>query len=388
MKKKLGLIALAICISSASYSDDSFAWHGYMRASNGFDSDLANLSADDEAIHSLGRYGLEYNDFISTTFSKRWNGDNGTWAQYNFGITVVDSLTPSLSNGSNYVSMVGFDFLPKDSSIWVGKRKIDGGVDVLDYLYRNFNGRGFGYTSKNLDLNFFKEYHFPTTSEYDDGVTVDAVYRLGNATVEATATKITANTTTTDKSDKDETSLSILASYKQNKFMALMPGSTTYRLQFGKGVTADKLNYSNVTDKDDTGYRFTIDGSHTGTNWNINSIVLAEGSHVDSLDKETSTVTLLVRGTNKVTSNLSMIYEASVVSKENNKLNDDASIFTETADGIAYKITVGPTLQLSTVPYTKPVIRFTAAVVGGDKEVTGLDKDNELRFGAQFETAF
>jgi len=378
MKKKLGLMALIFCVSATTFADNSFSWNGYMRSSLGFNSNLEDKSGTD--INTLGRFGNEYDDYISSNFSKKWDGKNGTWAQYTFGLNAIDSLNPNPTIGKNFIQMGGFDFLPKESSIWIGKKSIDSSVDILDYKYRNINGRGFGYTSKTLDLSFYKELH-PSTGETDDAATIDGVYRIGNFETEVTFTKIAAEGTTTDESKKGDTSVSALVAYKAGTLLGFLPGKTTYRVQYGNGVLAEKLNYSNVTNKDDTAYRFTIDGTYFNEDWIINPVILVEGSHYGTKDVNSSTATIATRATNKLSENLSMVYEAAIATKENES-------GTSTNDGTEYKIAVGPALQLNTVPYTKPVIRLSTTLIGGDKEVTQLTKDSELRFGAQFETWF
>ncbi len=53
-----------------------------------------------------------------------------------------------------------------------------------------------------------------------------------------------------------------------------------------------------------------------------------------------------------------------------------------------YKLAAGPAIQLGMGEWVRPVARFTLTYVGGDKAITGLSKDGELRLGTQFESWF
>ena len=57
-------------------------------------------------------------------------------------------------------------------------------------------------------------------------------------------------------------------------------------------------------------------------------------------------------------------------------------------DGLVYKVAAGPAIQLEASPWVRPVIRLSAAIIGGDKVITGFEDENEIRLGAQFETWF
>lgn len=413
MKKRLLLASLLICATTSVFADDSFQWHGYYRAGLGMADDLSNINKNSNEVHSLGRYGLEYDDFVAASLSKRWTDAKGQWSQYNFSYNVFDYsdnytnptnyLGDLNHNGSidsfeledintldscdNYVEMGGLTFLPKDSSIWVGKRRIASGIDLLDEDYKKFNGHGIGFSSKNFDINFFKELVAGDMGEYADVATIDATIKTKSLNIEGTITKSTTDTSsnTAYGNKKGDISTSILAEYKSEKFLGLLHGNTTYRAQLGKGVTADKLNMAVITDEKDTAYRFTADSSTMTKNWTVNTVVNYESSKDDSANITYSTLSVVGRGTYKLTDNISMIYEAALTNKSNIDFDGTAS---EDADGTAYKLVAGPAVQLDTMPWVRPIIRTTVTLIGGDKEVTNLDDTSELRLGAQFETYF
>lgn len=400
MKKRLLLASLLVCATTSVFADDSFQWHGYYRAGLGMDDDLSNINKNSNEVHSLGRYGLEYDDFVAASLSKRWSDNKGQWAQYNFSYNVFDysedgtnavntygTKVNTLDNCDNYVEMGGLTSLPKDSSIWVGKRRIASGINLLDEDYKKFNGRGIGYSSKNFDINFFKELEAGDMGEYGDIFTLDGTLKFKNANIEGTFTKLTEDVSIpyVDSGEKGDTSVSVLAEYKSGKFLGVLPGNTTYRTQFGKGVTADKLNMAVITDKKDTSYRFTAESGTMIKNWAVNTVVNYESSKDDSANITYSTLSLVGRGTQKLTDNVSMIYEAGLTNKAN---IDFAGSANEDNDGTAYKLVAGPAVQLDTMPWVRPIIRTTVTLIGGDKEVTNLDDTSELRLGAQFETYF
>lgn len=400
MKKRFLLFSLLICAVNSVYADNSFSWNGYFRSGLGMDSSTENLNKNSNEVHSLGRYGLEYDDFIAATFSKKWADDKGQWAKYNFSYNVFDytgsgtnpvnsygTKVNTLDSCNNYVEMGGLSFLSKDATIWVGKRRIAYGIDLLDEDYKKINGHGVGYASKNLDVNFFKELDSGDMEEYADITTIDTTLKFNKFSLEGTFTKAAADSANSyaDNTKKGEQSASLLTEYKSDKFMGINKGNTVYRIQLGKGVTADKLNMAVITDEKDASYRATIDGSTMKNNWTVNTVINYESSKDDSANITYSTLTVVGRGTERLSENLSMIYEAGLTNKENLDLNGGTD---SSADGIVYKLVAGPSIQLNTVPWVRPIIRTTVAVIGGDKKVTGFDKTNELRLGAQFETYF
>lgn len=400
MKKRLLLASLLICATTSVYADDSFSWSGYYRAGLGISDDLSNINKNSDEVHSLGRYGLEYDDFVAASLSKKWTDNKGQWAKYTFTYNVFDysedgtnavntygTKVNTLDNCDNYVEMGGLNFLPKDSSIWVGKRRVAFGIDLLDEDYKKINGRGIGYSSKNFDFNIYKELESGDMGEYADVITVDSSLKIKTFTLEGTFTKATEDSSNTylDSTKKGEVSTSILAEYRSNKFLGITEGNTTYRVQAGKGVTSDNLNMAVITDEKDTSYRATIEGSTMKNTWMFHSVLNLESTKDDSVDITYSTLSLVGRGTQKLSDNVSMIYEAGLTNKTNLDLegNTDAD-----ADGIVYKIAAGPAIQMNSMPWVRPIIRTTVAVVGGEKKVTGYDENSEIRLGAQFETYF
>lgn len=387
MKRKLKVLALLTCLATKSFSDDSFSWNGYFRASLGMDKSLANVEKRDEEVHSLGRFGLEYDNFSAANFSKKWVNDKGQWAKYNYTLTMFDDNPPSPIGTNNFAEMGGLDFLPKDSSIWVGRKKDSSGVDLLDFDYRNFSGNGMGYSSKTTNVSFYKEENPYDLGEYDDVAVLDLIHRVKNFTFELTTTKVTNNTNDPFPNDtvKGDSSYSLLTSYNQNKFLGISSGNTTYRIQLGKGVTANKLNMGVVTDKEDTGLRATVEGLNMSEKWLYNFAFNFESTKDNSEDISYNTTSVAGRGTNKITDNLSMIYEVGIANKVNIDLDGNLN---ENADGMIYKVAAGPAIQIDSNPFVRPIIRFSGAVIGGDKEVTNFDKGYEVRLGAQFETWF
>jgi maltoporin len=94
-----------------------------------------------------------------------------------------------------------------------------------------------------------------------------------------------------------------------------------------------------------------------------------------------SNITAGGRVTAKVTENLSLITEGFI----NNVTNQWG---TKEQNGGQYKLAAGPTIQLEAGEWARPVIRATAAIIGGDKKITGLNKDVDLRYGCQYEVWF
>lgn len=417
--KRFLLAALLIC-STAVFADDSFTFSGYMRAGQGFTTDLKNADSVKERgmENLLGRFGNEFDEQILATMSKKWTGPNGEWAKYSLELQSFDS--EKLHWNTNMVEFGGLSFLPKDAKIWMGQQSPFKEVDILDYFtgqedagygksewWNNEKATGIGYESKSLKISLLTRTD-DGTSTYDlgDGYTyskgkrtlntIDATYKVGDAgfgngkyEARVTLSKESEDELGTtdnpywnlDSDNKLDSSISGSLTYNSGKFLELLPGMTTYRLQVGKNVTSSSLNKNQIDNVDGSAARFTIDGRlYKFPKWQINPVFIVETTDYDSASKE-GVVLGAVRAQNVLTNNISMVYE--VVA--NNFTNKGG---VKDKDGSSYKIAAGPTIQLFSNEWVRPVMRLTAAVVGGDQKITGLTKDSEVRLGYQFETWF
>lgn len=394
---KFGLAAL-LAISSLSYADDSFSWNTYMRAGTGLSLD-SSVQKDKQKTASaygasyngteatntqeLGRFGNEYDMWITSTMSKKVTSKNGSWAETKLSLSISsgDPEVSSIANGTGYtyldeasVKMGGLDFLPNGATLKVGKFGLSEDIHALDYKFKSVGGTGIAYKKDKLQLGFFVNESNGTGTK-----AIDFENSYGNFDTKVTLTQNLAN---------DDSSISGLVAYNQKKLLGILPGTTKYIAELGKGVgmRADGIIYLSrntyISDKDDTAWRFIVDGHSDLGKWVVNPVVWAESYNPNASNK--STFTRLIAGgrvTQKLTNNLEMIYEGFVA-------NDQNRLCVATADGTQYKISAGPSIQLDMGEWVRPVIRLSLTEIGGDKKVTGLKKDSELRAGVQFETWF
>ncbi len=416
--KQFLLAALLIC-STSVFADDSFIWSGYMRAGQGFTTDMVNSDAVKERgmENLLGRFGNEFDEQVLSTMSKKWTGPNGEWAKYSLELQAFDA--EELHWNTNMIEFGGLSFLPKDAKIWMGQQSPFKEVDILDYFseqkdggygksewWNNEKGTGVGYQGNQFDISLITRSDDGTT-EYDLGGvtatkgkrtlnTLDMGYKIGdagfgNGKIETRLTiskesEDELGTTTNpfvqlDNDNKLDSSVSGMIVYNSAKFWGVLPGFTSYKLQIGNNVTSSSLNKNQIDNIDGSAARLTVDGRlYKFPKWQINPVFIAETTDYASADKETL-VLGGVRAQNPLNNNISMVYE--VVA--NNFINKGGD---KDVDGSSYKIAAGPTIQLFANEWARPVMRFTAAVIGGDKEITGLDKTSEVRLGYEFETWF
>lgn len=375
---KLGLTALFICASTAAMADDSFAWTGYMRTGTALSSDK---STDVESVNekAIGRYGNEFNTWLTSTMHKTMTSPNGAKAELtldgNVFINDAETSMAAAGSGAFYVGEVsikfsGLDFLPKDATLKFGEMAINQDIHALDYKFKNTTGTGVIYKDGNNQFALMVDEGRGTKA-------IDVEHNIGNIETKITASQKIANS---------DSSVSAMVAYNQNKLLGVLPGTTKYVAQFGIGVGTTNgdvsLSRNCVDNKDGSAYRFIIDGHGTAGKLIINPVLWAEGvNYGDNTLKNYTSISAGARVTQPITNNLQMMYEGFVNAKENNQ-------GTATADGVQYKIAAGPAVQLEMGEWVRPVARITATYIGGDKEITGLSKDSELRLGSQFELWF
>lgn len=380
---KLGLTALLVCASTTAMADDSLTWTGYMRAGTGINSD-GGVEGTNENF--LGRFGNEYNTWVNSTLHKKITGADGSWAELTLDAYgwVEDpettgpwasgsSATVTTDNGSFYIGETsvkfgGLDFLPKGSTLRVGQMGLSEDIHVLDYKFKNVGGTGAVYNANNankLQLAVF-------VNEDRGTKAIDGEYTIGN---------IDTKLTVSQDLEESDASVSAMVAYNQKKMLGILPGSTKYIAQVGLGVTAGNVNKNYVDNVDGSAYRFIVDGHGTAGKLIVNPVLWMEGtSYGDDTKENYTSITVGGRITQPITNNLEMMYEGFINAKENNKGAD--------VDGTQFKLAAGPAVQLGMGEWVRPVARFTVTYIGGDKDITGLDKDSEVRLGSQFEAWF
>ncbi len=383
MKKtfKITLASALVCASTfALASDDGFQIHGYVRADVVFDSEeFADIGLNTSA-DQLGSLGNQHDSFMAVDFVKHWEGENGSWAEYTFGLVTLDStpddhgnniLTPE--TGTNVFKMGGLDFMPEGSNVWVGTRKIASDISLVDQKYRNLHGTGFGYESKNFDLTVMKQFHPGDTGEHDEGTAVDAVYRTSGIEAEVTYVYLDADTNILyddHTATAGDSSVSVRVAYTDDKFLFALPGSTTYSVQYGSNTDAKHMNWTYVADGVDA-YRVVLDGKYAMSQ----SLALSTVGYYEAEQKDSGDINTIVVGGNlaqTLNNNVGMEYQAFYA-------------YETESEAATYKVAAGPTLQLKTLPFVRPILKADVAYFNGNDE---SGQESEVQFSVSAEAFF
>jgi sucrose porin len=395
---KLSKLALALpllMLPLASQANDDFGFTGYMRTGGGMNASGQNVSKIDE--HHLGRFGNEYDTYIAAALTKNFESDSGLWANYRLEFNRWDG-DPKKQDGAwendrNYLKMGGFDFLPEDSNIWVGSRKQEADFHILDYKWRRLMGTGLGYESKNVDVQFLQN-DSGADSLYAGDVashTVAARLRQGKLEGEVIYTRVADfKDVDLDAAGVAESSVQLSVNYGFDSYFGLTDGSSKVVAQYGKGVTEDHLgwNESLSTNEDDTAYRIAFDGSFSPSEGlDINPVFLYEAFDADAATETETHLTFAVRLHKTISPGFAWITEAAI-----SDFNNEGGV--AAADGLKYKLAMGPSLQIDAGYWARPVSRLMFTYIGADDELTanaGINDDGdnaEFRVGYEFEVWF
>ncbi|QOL15563.1 carbohydrate porin [Dickeya dianthicola] len=423
-KGKLALL-ICICLASASsvnaanISDDgNLQLHGYGMVGGDFQGELGrpkNMSLhmdptgpNQDPRGKMGDLGNSYwhDYFTALAVTKKWQdvGAPGQWADYTY--QVVGYGDKSIETAQNYGRFGGLSFLPAGSNVWGGRRYLDERVTVFAYNTKEVHiDSGVGYSSKDLDLTIGTaqvDWSGSLSRQAIEGSRriFDIAYRIGPSEWGITYVKELDNPLGPDTNQ----AISFSGKYMLPSFLGLAHGNTIFKAQYGRGVIAQYLNTSRISvlsEEGDSSMRFTMDGSIDGVEgFTIKPALIYEYTNRDDTVPRTTFVgdeghggignygssdeTGIFAGINvqqKLHQNWSMLYEA-VVNNTHNKNG------VEGATGVAYKLAVGPALQLEVQPYVAPIASVTVAYVGGDRDITNLTKDSEWRLGYRLEVFF
>lgn len=432
MKRKILAMAVMSVIASTANAadfDNGISFHGYGMVAGNFESNLNNpkslsLHMDPTGAHQdprgkLGDLGNTYwHDYFTTlTFNKKWEGigKEGQWADFSY--EVVGYGDKGVETGQSFARMGGFDFLPENAQLWAGRKNDSDRVSVFAYNIKEVNvdsgvgyiGDEFSFTLGSNEVNWSPlnvgAGQSPTFEA--SNVVLDMEYRVGKAEFGVTFVKELEGDAGLFRADgKKQSSISGYGKYTIDSFLGLTAGSTMFEAQYGKGVVAQYLStdrISAISEEGDKSMRFTMDGMITS----IDDVIIKPALIFEYTDREEDPTRVTetgfaVSGTDfvntfgtadesgvfagvnvyqKVTDNVSMLYEANYADVKNKNGN-------EGMDGNMYKIAFGPALQLKTEPWVAPLASITVAYVGGDRELTFLDKDSEFRIGYRMEVWF
>jgi sucrose porin len=412
------------CASTASAmsTDDGISFHGYaMVASDlkGAPYRVKNLAlhmdpggAHQDPRGKMGDLGNSYwhDMFTTLTISKTWQDviKEGQWADYNY--EVVGYGDKGVETGQSYARMGGINFLPENSYLWAGRKNNGDRLSVFAYNIKEVNvDAGVGYVGDSLSVTVgSNEISWGTAAINHENANhvIDLEYRINTAEFGLTYVKEDNNNGMPNwRTDgKVQQAISGYVQYNLDSFLGLTNGATMMEVQYGQGQLAQYLStdrISSTSEEGDKSMRITLDG-----NTNVDDVVIKSTLIYEDTKRESdptrvlnnpigpdgfynpifgfATESSIFAGVNiyqPMTENLSMVYEANYANTKNKDGN-------EYMDGSMYKVAFGPTLQLTTQPSVAPIASVTVAYVGGDENMTLMDKSSEVRLGFRVEAWF
>ncbi|MEC5319820.1 carbohydrate porin [Brenneria populi subsp. brevivirga] len=406
---------------AANISDDgSFQLTGYGMVAGDFQSEYKrpkNMSLhtdptgpNQDPRGKMGDLGNSFwhDYFTSLAITKKWQGLGAPeqWADYTY--QMIGYGDKSVETAQHFGRFGGLSFLPSDSTLWFGRRYLDDRINILAYNTKEVHiDSGVGYSSKDFDITIgtaqidWSSSSAPQAIEGSRRI-MDMAYRIGQAEWGATYVKELDNPLGTGVSQ----AVSFSAKYGLPTFLGVAKGRSALKIQFGRGVIAQYLNTSRITvlsEKGDEAMRFSVDGDiDVLDDFAITSALIYEYTKRDKSVERTTRIPDtgyaggdMIYGAENESGifagvgvkqnlhhqNLSMLYEM-VANHTSNKNG------VEGADGIAYKLAMGPAIQLDVMPYVAPIASLTLTYAGGDRAVTQLPKDSEWRLGYRMEVWF
>lgn len=414
-------VALSAVTSISAVADDSVQFHGYAMAAGDFKSEINRPKSlafhvdptgpNQDPRGKMGDMGNTFwhDYFAAIAMNKRWEDvyKEGEWADFTAQIATYGDKT--VEAHQLYVQYGGMDFLPQGARVWAGRKYGAERVRVFAYNIREVNvDSGVGYISDNFDLTIgYNQVDWSDANDNNNSILAaegsrnvfDFVYRVGNYEFGATYLKELDDPIHNDKRQ----AISVFGKYKFNSFLG-MDGHSSLVLQGAKGVVAQYMNngrLSVLSEEDDKSARVTYYGTvNQFEGLIIEPAIMYEytdraderrlysiddtmvGGRTYDFGNATEQGIFFGVGVHQALSdNLAMKYEAVF----NDTKNKDGLAG---VDGNMYKIAVGPALQLKTLPWVAPVTNISLAYVGGDKELTRLDKSSEWRIGYRMEVFF
>ncbi|MBN3218319.1 carbohydrate porin [Pectobacterium polaris] len=408
-------------VHAANLSDDgSFQLNGYGMVAGDFQSEFnrpknMSLHADPTGPNQdprgkMGDLGNSFwhDYFTSLAITKKWQGVGAPeqWADYTY--QMVGYGDKSIETAQNFGRFGGLSFLPEDANIWAGRRYLDERLSIFAYNTKEIHvDSGVGYSGKDLDVTIgtaqidWSSASAPQAIEGSRRI-FDIAYRVGPTEWGATYVKELDNPLNTGV----QRAMSFSGKYNLSSFMGIAEGRSSLKFQYGKGIIAQYLNTSRISvlsEEGDSALRLTLDGSlnmfddfavtpafiyeYTKRDKSAERTTLipdtsyAGGNTIYGSGNETGIFAGVSVKQNLHHQNLSMLYEAVI----NNTTNKNGVIG---ADGTAYKIAMGPAIQLDVMPYAAPIASLTLTYAGGDRAVTLLPTDSEWRLGYRLEVWF
>lgn len=411
--------------TEANDKASSFEFHGYARSGllvndelNGATGSGPYMTAAGAIGAPVGRLGLEDDHYVEANLIHKRFADDGSSAL--FRIMLADSTetnnewTSSESQLNvrqvyaelNQLTMFADSETFSDATFWAGKRFDRDNFDIhfFDSDIVFLSGTGAGVYDVQLSdawkANFsiygrdFGEIDSSSTDVENYIATMNN--RFGNWQL------MLSGMTSKDNDDREkgaaENGFHAMLAYHSDSFFGLSDGFSKTGVLMGNGLGAELKGIGSNGDLLDDAKAvrlFSYGVTRIGDNWRVAPALLAEHSQDRFDDNDEFTwASVNVRLAQEFTQNFEMVYEGSYQYMDLDNAMDKAS-------GSFYKVTLAPTLKMSTSAgfFDRPELRFATSYVDWSEDLNGyaisqdagaatMGEGGEVIFALQMETWF
>jgi len=416
-------------VTNETHKDPTFEFHGYARSGLLVDDNLNGttgagpyMTAAGSLGAPVGRLGLEDDTYLEANLVHKRSNDDGSSAY--FKIMLADSVETSnewtaddsqLNVRQAYSELSGltsFSGAFEHASVWAGKRFDRDNFDIhffdSDIVFLSGTGAGL-YDVQMTDTwkaNFsvygrdFGEIDSSGTDIENYIVSMNNYFGswqlMLNAMVSADNDERESDSESPTK--RAESGTHLMLAYHGDNFYGISDGFAKTGFLIGEGLGAELKGVGSDGDLNDdaTGIRlFSYGTTRFANNWRIAPALMAEYSQDRVKDNdEFLWASLNIRLAQEINENFEMVYESSYQYM-------DLDNSEEKSDGSYYKVTIAPTLKLSTVSgfFERPELRFSVSYVDWSSDLDNysvslasdsdtMGEGGEAVFALQMETWF
>ncbi|MGL6258980.1 carbohydrate porin [Vibrio sp. WXL210] len=424
--KALATVGLAVISSPAVLAQEAttdFEFHGYARAGafSSASNDFTQVPYAGQK-ETLGRLGLEADDFWELAFMNRWD-----WSESNKSVRINARLGQDNPNGNGSNSFanidgkatglieafVEFDGVTSTGTLWGGQRYYgrDNYIFMTDFFYTDYSGTGLGVQNYEMangqwDLAYIASNQSETTNE--DATLNEMLHAFhlradyGRWRFELLSKYMADNV---NGDDYATTGAESNISFSPKSFFGLGDGFSTLAWQTGKGLGSGSMlgrTFTNYNAFSPGSYEFSGNNQGEMTKVKDNDLTVrlqaygglfvgdwlffpAVGYEFNDYDganaarddeKEYSYWYAMVRPVYTMPS-VDNFAIASEFGYSDNSITDDAT----------FKATIAPTWTVDTGFGPAPEVRLLATYISGPTGVSGgnPEKDSDIIVGAQID---
>jgi maltoporin len=437
--KSLFCLAVAAFVAMPAVSasaDDSFEFHGYMRAGTSFNEKLNQPNGAMQVPYANKKYRLGNeadNLFIETQLQKNWKAENGLYGKmifmtdwhlhetHPYGNDPDDGGTGDVENARIRQCYAEIGGLPMDASVWSGQRYYSRkDIMITDNYYRDHTGFGAGV--EGISLGFANlNVAWITGGDKNPATLTDGSDSIGKARLHGWDVQLNDielggagsinvdgmfKRLTGDDSDDAVNGVFVDVEYNMPSFLFLTDGFAKVVGQYGKGAGAGVADWgldnfgtfahaafygnsaaNRTAMKDFMQYRVIFFGlSQVNANLGIMPLVMYQAAdNGDAADTKYTLLTVGLRAKYAITDFFAMQLE--VGHDRSSKETSGSSV-----DAVLTKVTVAPTFTLGSGFWSRPEIRVYGTygfwnddAASGVGAASAADDKNAFQFGFQAE---